>query len=64
MPHDTLVPLLLALAMTVVAIGLALLSWWIVLIGGICLATCILAWLWPQPALGETVAPVTETAHG
>ena len=28
MPGDTLVPLLLALAMTMLTIGLALLNWW------------------------------------
>ena len=36
MPGDTLVPLLLALAMTVVTIGLALVNWWVVVVGGAC----------------------------
>src|SRR5581483_6508897 len=35
MPHDTLVPLALGLAMTLVAIGLVLVNWWVVAIGGL-----------------------------
>ena len=57
MPGDTLVPLLLALAMTVVTIGLALVNWWVVVVGGACVAAAILAWLWPEAALGETAGP-------
>jgi cytochrome c oxidase subunit I len=54
MPGDTLVPLLLALSMTVLAIGLALVNWLIVAAGVIFIAGCILAWLWPEARLGET----------
>jgi cytochrome c oxidase subunit I len=65
MPHDTLVPLYLALSMTVVTAGLALVNWWVVAVGGALTATCILAWLWPQASLGETVVPATgRTRHG
>lgn len=64
MPGDTLVPLCLALSMTLLTIGLALVNWWIVVIGGACIAASILTWLWPRPALGETAAPPPEAAHG
>ena len=65
MPDDTLVPLYLALSMTVVATGLGLVNWWVVAVGGALTATCILAWLWPEARLGETAAPATgEPRHG
>jgi len=63
MPGDTLVPLLLALAMTLVAIGLALVSWWITGAGIACVAAGIMAWLWPEAALGETGEPAEREVH-
>ncbi len=54
MPGDTLVPLCLALAMTVLTVGLILVNWFVVAIGALLVAAAILAWLWPQGALGET----------
>jgi Cytochrome C and Quinol oxidase polypeptide I len=54
MPGDTLVPLYLALSMTLLTLGLALLNWWVVAVGVGCIAASILAWLWPEAALGET----------
>ncbi len=54
MPGDTLVPLLLALAMTVLTAGLALVNWPVVGLGVVLIAAAILAWLWPQASLGET----------
>jgi cytochrome c oxidase subunit 1/cytochrome c oxidase subunit I+III len=64
MPDDTPVPLFLALSMTVVTIGLALVAWWVVIVGIICVAVSIFAWLWPEVKLGETAVPVvTETPH-
>jgi cytochrome c oxidase subunit 1/cytochrome c oxidase subunit I+III len=63
MPGDTLVPLCLALAMTVVTVGLALVNWWIVTIGAGCVFICILTWLWPTAQLGETAEPAPEQAH-
>lgn len=65
MPRDTLVPLYLGLAMTIIAIGLALLNWLMVIVGVACTAASILAWLWPEARLGETAAPAMgETPHG
>jgi cytochrome c oxidase subunit I+III len=54
MPGDTIVPLLLSLAMTLLTIGLALLNWWLVAVGVIAIAACVLTWLWPRSELGET----------
>jgi cytochrome c oxidase subunit 1/cytochrome c oxidase subunit I+III len=59
MPGDTLVPLLLALSMTIVTVGLALVNWFVVAAGIACVAASILAWLWPEARLGETAAPAT-----
>src|SRR6201996_5037391 len=65
MPGDTIVPLCLALAMTVITIGLALVSWWVAAVGVAWTAVSILAWLWPEAALGETAEPATrEGADG
>jgi hypothetical protein len=54
-----LVPLLLALSMTIVTVGLALVNWFVVAAGIACVAASILAWLWPEVRLGETAAPAT-----
>ena len=54
MPDDTLVPLCLALAMTVLTIGLALVNWLVVGLGVVAVAAAIIVWLWPRAALGET----------
>jgi heme/copper-type cytochrome/quinol oxidase subunit 1 len=56
MPGDTLVPLWLALSMTLLTIGLAFLNWAVVIAGGLCITVCIIAWLWPREGLGETAA--------
>jgi cytochrome c oxidase subunit 1/cytochrome c oxidase subunit I+III len=65
MPDDTLVPLFLALSMTVITIGLALVVWWVVIVGIICVAASIFAWLSPEAKLGETIVPaVMETSDG
>jgi cytochrome c oxidase subunit 1/cytochrome c oxidase subunit I+III len=57
MPGDTLVPLLLALSMTIITVGLAFVNWWIVVIGVTCVTASICAWLWPEAKLGETAVP-------
>jgi cytochrome c oxidase subunit I len=63
MPHDTLVPLYLALSMTFITTGLALVNWWVVAIGIALTACSILAWLWPEAGLGETVVPAMGREH-
>jgi len=54
MPGDTITPLFLALAMTVLTIGLILVNWFIAAAGVVMVAAGILLWLWPSAALGET----------
>jgi cytochrome c oxidase subunit 1/cytochrome c oxidase subunit I+III len=54
MPGDTLIPLGLALAMALVTVGLCLVNWLVTGLGVLLVAAAILAWLWPDPALGET----------
>jgi cytochrome c oxidase subunit 1/cytochrome c oxidase subunit I+III len=63
MPHDTLVPLYLALSMTLFATGLALVNPWIAVVGLACTAISLLAWLWPEARLGETAVPATGEPH-
>jgi protein-S-isoprenylcysteine O-methyltransferase Ste14 len=60
MPSDTLVPLFLALAMTLLTAGLALLNWLMAALGVVLVAVALLAWLWPRHELGETA----EAPHG
>jgi cytochrome c oxidase subunit 1/cytochrome c oxidase subunit I+III len=57
MPGDTLVPLWLALSMTIVTAGLALVNWWVVVVGIGFTGASIIAWLWPEARLGETAVP-------
>jgi len=66
MPGDTLVPLCLALSLTLLTVGLVLLNWPTVVVGVACAAASILAWLWPRADLGETaqLPPEEEGAHG
>jgi cytochrome c oxidase subunit 1/cytochrome c oxidase subunit I+III len=63
MPHDTLVPLYLALSMTLFTAGLALVNPWIAVVGLACTAISLLAWLWPEARLGETAVPATGEPH-
>jgi cytochrome c oxidase subunit 1/cytochrome c oxidase subunit I+III len=53
MPGDTLVPLCVALAMTALTVGLALVNWFAVTVSVVLIATALLAWLWPSAVLGE-----------
>lgn len=65
MPRDTIVPLALALSMTLIAVGLVLLVWSVAILGGVLSTLSILAWLWPEARLGETAAPaVMEGPNG
>jgi cytochrome c oxidase subunit 1/cytochrome c oxidase subunit I+III len=56
MPGDSLAPLLLTLAITVLFAGLLFHAWWVI---GIALGACLIAsmaWLWPEARLGQTTA--------
>ncbi|HSB53065.1 MAG TPA: cbb3-type cytochrome c oxidase subunit I, partial [Gemmatimonadales bacterium] len=48
MPEDSLWPLLLALALTVVAYGLLVGAWWVAGAGGAATLVTVAGWLWPQ----------------
>jgi cytochrome c oxidase subunit 1/cytochrome c oxidase subunit I+III len=51
MPEDSFAPLVLALAMAVLFVGLLVHAWWMAGIGGAAVAADLLAWLWPERAL-------------
>jgi heme/copper-type cytochrome/quinol oxidase subunit 1 len=53
MPEDTIVPFLLALAMTIFFIGMLLRLWLVAALGGIVCAACLLVWLWPDAKLHQ-----------
>jgi len=53
MPEDTLVPLFLAIATTILFVGLLLKLWPVVALGGLGAAACLVAWLWPSLRLSQ-----------
>ena len=53
MPEDTLVPLFLAIATTILFVGLLLKLWPVVALGGFGAAACLVAWLWPSLHLSQ-----------
>ncbi|HEY2418535.1 MAG TPA: hypothetical protein VGH84_11500, partial [Steroidobacteraceae bacterium] len=57
MPKDSFVPIILALTLTTIFTGLVLHLWWLAIVGAVATAADIVAWLWPDPALGETAEP-------
>lgn len=57
MPRDTFVPVILALTLTAIFTGLVLHLWWLAIVGAVATGADIIAWLWPDPALGETAEP-------
>jgi cytochrome c oxidase subunit I len=57
MPKDSFVPVILALTLTTIFTGLVLHLWWLAIVGAVATAADIIAWLWPDPALGETAEP-------
>jgi hypothetical protein len=59
MPEDSFAPLLLALGLSVVFVGLLLKIWVLAAIGGVVSALALLVWLWPRRELRER-----EPAHG
>ena len=53
MPEDTLVPLLLTIALTAGFAGLLVLNWVLVAVATAVVAILIAAWLWPRRRLGQ-----------
>ena len=61
MPSPSLTPLLLALALSALFVGLLLHAWWMVGAAGAAILAVLAAWLWPQAHLGERLEE-SETA--
>jgi cytochrome c oxidase subunit 1/cytochrome c oxidase subunit I+III len=57
MPGDSYAPLVLALALSVLFVGLILHSLWCTGVGVAATALAILVWLWPQRRLGQRAEP-------
>jgi cytochrome c oxidase subunit 1/cytochrome c oxidase subunit I+III len=53
MPEDTLVPLLLTIALTTGFAGLLLLNWYVVAAAVVLVALFVAIWLWPRRRLGQ-----------
>lgn len=60
MPKDSLAPVILAVTATLVFVGLAFHWWWLAGLAALATAADIVAWLWPEAALGETAEPATD----
>jgi cytochrome c oxidase subunit I len=53
MPEDSLAPLLLALGISILFVGLLLRTWPLTAVGGAVAALALLSWLWPRRELRE-----------
>jgi len=62
MPGDTILPLLLAIALAVTFVGMLFHIWWMVAAAGFGLLATLTAWLWPRAHLGERTEPGTAGA--
>jgi cytochrome c oxidase subunit 1/cytochrome c oxidase subunit I+III len=60
MPRDSYAPVILSLTATAIFVGLAFHLWWLVGLGVFATGVDIIAWLWPERALGETARPATN----
>jgi hypothetical protein len=58
MPGDSQSPVLLALALTAIFAGAIWHIWWFVTLSALAAGVVIIAWLWPEPKLGETAQAV------
>jgi cytochrome c oxidase subunit 1/cytochrome c oxidase subunit I+III len=54
LPKDSYTPVILAVALSVVFVGLLVHLWWLTIAAGIVAGIAIVAWLWPRAELGET----------
>ena len=53
MPGDSYAPLILAIGLSIGFTGLLLQQWWAACAGALVVAAAIVAWIWPQRALGQ-----------
>jgi cytochrome c oxidase subunit I len=60
MPEDSFAPLLFAIALSLSFVGLLLHSWSLAIVAAVLSAFALIAWLWPEAKLGQTM----EIARG
>jgi len=60
MPEDSLAPLLLALALTAIFVGLLASAWWSAATAAAAGLLIVFAWLWPRRSLAQ----VAEVSRG
>jgi len=60
MPEDSFAPLLFAIALSLSFVGLLLHSWSLAIVAAVLSALALIAWLWPEAKLGQTM----EIARG
>ena len=54
MPEDSILPLLTALVLTLLSVGLLARLWWLAALCGVIVVILTLIWLWPRRELGQT----------
>jgi cytochrome c oxidase subunit 1/cytochrome c oxidase subunit I+III len=64
MPGDSLAPVLLALALAALFSGLLASLWWLAGLAAVCGFAVMVAWLWPERALGQTGAAEPVVGKG
>jgi cytochrome c oxidase subunit I len=57
MPDDSLMPVLLALALAVIFAALMSFSWWLLAVAGVITLLLLAVWLWPRAELGQIARP-------
>ena len=55
MPGDSIAPLLLSVALVMLSVGLLFLSWPLVVVSTLASFVAMVAWLWPEDQLGQTM---------
>jgi heme/copper-type cytochrome/quinol oxidase subunit 1 len=64
MPEDSYAPLLLAIGLSILFVGLLLMRWIVTGVGGGLVFLALLLWLWPRASLKEREPDQPEAAHG
>ncbi|HEY1710162.1 MAG TPA: cytochrome c oxidase subunit I [Rhizomicrobium sp.] len=60
MPGDSPAPLIFAISLTVIFVGLLITTWWLVALAALATAATMIGWLWPERKLGETAEPAVH----
>jgi cytochrome c oxidase subunit I len=53
MPEDTIAPLALTVALSLLFVGLLLHAWWLAVLGGLGVVAAMITWLWPRVELDQ-----------